>query len=112
MKRRVKKKAQQLSPCLSESTFKSQILRIAHQLGWTVYSIPDSRRATSVGFPDLVLAHHLRHKILYRELKTNKHKTTAEQEQWLATLKATGHDADVWRETDLDRIIRELTDLI
>jgi hypothetical protein len=51
------------------------------------------------GFPDLVLVG--RGGILYRELKTDKGRTSPEQVVWLRTLKSAGGNAAVWRPADL-----------
>jgi hypothetical protein len=49
--------------------------------------------------------------VLFRELKTQRGRVTAEQREWLHALLAAGQDAGVWRPEDLlsGRIQRELT---
>ena len=95
----------------TESEFKSEVIHVASTIGWDCYSVPDSGRATSSGFLDLFLAHHAAGRVLIRELKVGRNKTTAEQDRWIETLTRAGYDAGVWRETDWERICRELGDL-
>jgi len=84
-------------------------LRVAHfrpartAKGWAT---PVS--ADGAGFPDLVIVGP--NGLLFRELKTRRGRTTAEQDQWLWQLTHAGADAHVWRPTDLTdgRISAEL----
>lgn len=61
------------------------------------YHTHDSRRSPA-GFPDRVYAGP--GGVLFRELKTDTGKLTAEQQAWLVGLHAAGLDADVWRPAD------------
>ena len=93
---------------MPEDAFQRQVEKLAESLGWKVYHTHDSRRSHP-GWPDLVLGRHDR--VLFRELKTMKGRTTPDQKEWLELLNAAGHDAAVWRPVQLfDRTIeRELT---
>jgi len=57
------------------------------------------------GFPDLVLVGG---RVLYRELKSMRGRTSDAQSAWLASLRAAGADACVWRPSDWDEIVVEL----
>ena len=50
---------------------------------------------------------------MFRELKKQRGKVTADQQEWLDALTADGMDADVWRPSDLlsGRVARELAAL-
>jgi hypothetical protein len=58
-----------------------------------VYHTHDSRHSPA-GFPDLVIVVHGR--VLFRELKMDGNKPTAEQRRWLLALAQAGQDAAVW----------------
>lgn len=105
---RAEEYAQMMAAGMSEDAFQRQVERLAESLGWKVYHTHDSRRSHR-GWPDLVLGR--RGRVLFRELKTMKGRTTPDQKQWLELLNAAGHDAAVWRPVQwFDRTIeRELT---
>lgn len=85
---------------MSESALQSAVTDLARRLGWLVYSIPDSRRATAKGYPDLTLVHSKTGRVLFREMKTDSGRITPEQHLWLRLLSLQG-DAGVWRTQDL-----------
>lgn len=63
--------------------------------------------AGNTGFPDLVIA--APNGLIFRELKTERGRVSKEQQQWIDTLQASGHDAGVWRPADWpSRIIKEI----
>ena len=66
------------------------------------YHTHDSRRCIA-GFPDLVLAKAGR--LIFAELKNQKHKASDEQIRWLIALGNTGAESYLWRPEDLDAII-------
>ena len=84
---------------MREKQLQDAIVAAAQRLGWLVYHTHDSRRSQP-GFPDLVLVHPGRGRILYRELKTMTGKVTTDQQKWLDALAAAGADVGVWRPTD------------
>jgi len=84
---------------MSEATLQAQVLEAARLLGWLVYHTHDSRRSQP-GFPDLVLVHPGKRRVLYRELKTQKGRIRPQQQVWLDALAAAGQDAGVWRPAD------------
>lgn len=71
------------------------------------YHTHDSRRSAA-GFPDWTFA--TARGVMFRELKTDRGKVTADQQAWLAMLRGAGYDADVWRPADLEagRIVWQL----
>ena len=71
-----------------EAGFQRAVVELAEATGWLCYSIPDSRRASSAGFPDLVLAHQARRMLIFAELKTEKGNLRREQKIWLDALAA------------------------
>lgn len=105
----------------TERDFQSQVLDLARRLGWKVTHFHDSRRMVkrngrsflvgdrdAKGWPDLVLVHPSRGRILFRELKSETGKLTPEQTAWIDDLKACGLDAAVWRPRDLPTIMETL----
>lgn len=65
---------------VDEKDFMAEVVKRAKALGWLVYHTYSSRKSQP-GFPDLVL---LRAGVMVvAELKTEKGKTTAEQDTWL-----------------------------
>ncbi|MBG6085839.1 VRR-NUC domain-containing protein [Zhihengliuella flava] len=98
-------------PAMTERNLQSAVIKLAKFHGYEVtYHTHDSRRSQP-GFPDLVLASTRRGRLLFRELKTDKGRMTADQRQVLDVLAAVGADAGVWRPADLvsGRIQAELS---
>lgn len=71
----------------TERGFQDAVIALFRLHGWLVYHVPDSRRATSNGYPDLTMVHPT-HGLIFAELKTAKGKTTGDQDGWLADLRA------------------------
>ena len=90
---------------ISEKDFRQQIVDLARIFGWMVYFTWRSKHSPA-GFPDLVLVRGPT--CLFRELKTEKGKVTAAQEEWLTALQAAGQDAKVWRPGDWSEIEKTL----
>lgn len=86
---------------MTEAQFMANILSVARMCGWLVYHTHDSRRSEP-GFPDLVLVHTGR--CLFRELKTEKGKLTAEQQKWIGALASSGADVGVWIPSQMQEI--------
>jgi VRR-NUC domain len=89
----------------SETSFQDRVVALAKAAGWTLYHPYDSRKSAP-GWPDLVLMRG--REVLFRELKTDSGRTTAEQREWLDGLEAAGQDVEVWRPRDWDRIAQRL----
>ena len=88
-----------------EAEFQSQVRQLCTLRHLLVYHTHDSRRSDA-GFPDLTIVGS--RGVLFRELKKEDGKTSAMQDYWLARLRDAGCDADVWRPSDMPRIVREL----
>lgn len=102
---------------MTETAFLKTILAIARLYRWRCLHVRPawSRKGWrtpvqgpgSKGFPDLVLLKGKR--LLVRELKTDKGRLFAEQEEWLADLQEAGVDAGVWTPKDWKTIEEELS---
>ena len=88
-----------------EKEFQAKVISLAKQLGWLYYHTHDSRRSEP-GFPDLIL---VRERVLYRELKTEKGRLTKAQKAWGDKLTAAGADSAVWRPSDMQEIVKQLS---
>lgn len=108
---------------LTEQQFAAQIVGpsgLATILGWLAAHFRPAQTArgwrTPVsgelgkGWPDWVLVHPARHRLLVRELKTDAGRVSPEQAWVLEQLRAGGVDADIWRPVDMEsgRIEAEL----
>ena len=102
--------AAQVAADMAEATLQTRVLEIAAELRWLAYHTHDSRRSQP-GFPDLVLVSARSGRVMWRELKRQKEKPSAEQQEWLDALRAAGQDAGVWRPADLisGRVLAEFT---
>jgi hypothetical protein len=83
-----------LSPGAGEAEFQAAVMALAESRGWLVYSVPDSRRATAAGFPDLVLTR--RRVVIAAELKRDGWRPRPEQRAWLDAFAACGVPAHHW----------------
>jgi len=108
---------------VTEQDFRRQIVGpngLATMLGWLHVGFRAAQTAhgwrTPVtgelgkGWPDLVLVHVARQRLLFRELKAAGGTLGTEQAIVIAALRDAGQDADVWRPADMDsgRIAAEL----
>ena len=81
---------------VTEKEFQQTVVDFARLRGWRTYHTHDSRRSDA-GFPDLVMVRGDR--LVFAELKTEKGRLSAAQEQWREALAAMGEqvgDPDVW----------------
>lgn len=94
---------------MSERQLQELIIALAKRMGWISFHDYDSRRSTP-GFLDLVLVHPRQRRVMWRELKSEKGVTSAEQKVWISALSLVGEDVDVWRPRDWvsGRIEKEL----
>lgn len=90
---------------MSESDLQASVMDLSRRLGWIVYHIPDSRRATARGVPDLIMINEAQSRVLFAELKTTSGKLRPEQMFWLHVLKNAGVETAVWRPEDLQYVI-------
>lgn len=102
----------------SESQFQALVLELADRLGWfAVHHQPcrvGRKFMTPIqgpgaeGFPDLVLCHPIQHRLLFRELKTDRGRLSDGQVRWTKCLEAAHADVGVWKPADWARITAEL----
>lgn len=92
----------------TEADFKRTVIDRALWCKWTPYSIPDSRRASATGFPDLVLMHESG-ALLAVELKLDHTYPTRAQRRWLAAFEQYGIPAYIWRPRDWESGVIERT---
>ena len=94
---------------MTETEFRTKVVKRARELGWVVYYWYDTRMASTrkntSGFPDLILVGG---RFLIRELKTDKGKIRPEQVECMSLLADAGVDVGVWRPKDWDLIEAEL----
>jgi hypothetical protein len=96
-------------PPITEKAFMAQVVQLAKTFGWAVYHTHLSKWSES-GWPDLALAKPPR--LLLVELKSEKGKLTAGQQEWLELLGACdGVEVHVWRPSDWDEITHTLAPL-
>jgi hypothetical protein len=86
----------------TEAEFQRAVIALATASGWAVYSVPDSRRATAAGFPDLSLRRG--EVVLVAELKRRGEKPRPEQWEWLRAFGAGGVRAFFWTPDDMETI--------
>lgn len=89
---------------MTEKVWQAQVVEVARTLGWRCYHTFDSRRSQP-GFPDLVL---VRDRVVFLELKSEKGKVSAAQQDWLQALADAGAEACVARPSDFDELGRVL----
>jgi len=109
-----------LDKSMSELDFARAVVDLALSCGWKVRQEPVWRAATrkddsAKGFPDLVLVREGR--LIFAELKREKGKPSAPQEEWLTALRAHSWNCGalgrfhvaVWRPSDwlvIERLLR------
>ena len=94
-----------MSRPLAEREWQAEVVALARELGWLVHHSTDARRDVGAGFPDLVLVHPARRRVLYAELKTEHGVCTAEQGRWLAALENAGQPTFIWRPSDREYVL-------
>ena len=91
-----------------EKDFQARVIHLARINGWRVYHVPDSRRATMAGFPDLTLWHVRMQRLAFAELKRENGRLSDAQEEVLAELrevsKAIPFEIYFWKPSDWDDI--------
>lgn len=103
---------------ISEGEFLRQVTDLAELLGyeWVHFRPAQTSKGwrTPVsgtlgkGFPDLILVHRTKNRLLFRELKRDEGRLTPDQERVIATLTEAGCDVAVWMPRDFDAIAEEL----
>jgi len=89
----------------SEKAFERQIKELAHVFHWKYYHTWTSIHSPR-GFLDVVMTR--RERLIFAELKSDRGKLTAFQEQWVDALKKTGAEVYVWRPGDFSHIVEIL----
>ena len=93
-----------------ERDFQERVCFFARIAGWKVYTIPDSRRASMAGYPDLTMWHVKQGRLLFVELKREKGKLSESQKVVLSDLeKLPCVEVYVWRPSQWDEITLLLT---
>jgi len=104
-------------PKITEDAFQSQVIALARLYGWKVAHFRSVKiakangrvqymtpvQADGAGFPDLVLLHAKKERIIVAELKVGA-KVTKQQEAWLDGFKQCGMETRVWRPKDWQEI--------
>jgi len=103
-------KAAALLADVSEKKWQETVIAVAKARGYLVFHTYDSRKCTP-GFPDLVLIHPGKGRLVVAELKTVTGKVEPEQERWLKcfTMVTGRPSVYVWRPGDLDEVNEVLT---
>ena len=113
----------QAPPAISEAELQQAVIETARTLGWRVAHFRPARTkhgwvtpvaADGKGFPDLVLVHHERGRLVFAELKSDKGKTSPDQDAWLAGLERVADtvpdvvSVHVWTPADWPKAIVEI----
>ena len=90
---------------LCEKDWQRLVTDCATIYGWAWWHQPDSRR-TQAGIPDLLLIRETAQgvDVLWAELKRQKGKLTARQEEVISLLIRGGHEVHVWRPSDWPKV--------
>lgn len=90
---------------MSERTWGLRFERMCRELGWAYYHTFNSQHSAG-GYPDY---HCIRGgDEFYAELKTEKGKLTAKQENWRDLLVGAGNEWELYRPSDEDRVLERL----
>ena len=91
-----------------EKDFQLRVMHLAKLFRWQCYAIPDSRRASLAGYPDLTMWNVEQKRLIFAELKREKGKLSESQKVVLSELETLGVEVYVWRPSDFDDIIEIL----
>ena len=101
--------ADQLKSLETEREFQQRVTEFARMNGWSVYSVPDSRRATLSGYPDLTMWRTTDQRLVFAELKRERGRISPAQEIILGELRALRKaEVVVWRPSDWPEIVGTL----
>ncbi len=92
-------------PGIGEEAFQALVVDLAERFRWVAWHDNDSRR-NDAGLPDLLL---IRERVIWRELKTQKGRLSAEQAAWGELLLRCGQDWAIWRPSDWAEVVATLT---
>ena len=89
-------------PRIPEKLFQEQVRKAAILTGWRYFHAWNSMRSPE-GFPDCVLVHAAKKRLIFAELKSDNGKATQAQLDWLADCRAIpGVEAYLLRPADFD----------
>jgi hypothetical protein len=90
---------------VSERKWQDVVIGVAKTHNWMIYHTHDSRKCTP-GFPDLILVHPGKKRLVVAELKTVSGQLDAAQQLWLKafTSVTTRPQVYVWRPGDLEEV--------
>ena len=91
---------------ISEKKFQDNVIQLARTCQWKIYHPYDSRMSVGAGYPDLTL---VKNKVLFVELKRQTGRLTPRQKHWRDALLYAGAHWRLWRPSDWDEIVQELT---
>jgi hypothetical protein len=84
----MKRRQPTLADLMDEASFQDWVIMTAQKAGWRAYSIPDSRKATDRGYPDVTLMHVELGRLVWVENKTMTGRVRPDQRIWLSALSA------------------------
>ena len=94
---------------MTETDWYPKLVDLGHQFGWRVkhdrtVKTSTGRHMTALmgdpGWPDFVFSHPVRRITIFREIKGPKTTVDDDQKKWLASLRVSGLDVDIWRFPD------------
>jgi hypothetical protein len=87
-----------------EADFHEQVAHMMRLNGWSVYSVPDSRRVSLAGYPDITAWRGPR--LIFAELKREKGRTSPAQDEVLSELRQIPcAEVYLWKPSDWDSIV-------
>jgi len=92
---------------ITEKDLREQVRDLCRLFGWKMYFSWTSIHSPR-GFPDLVLVHPSKNRVIFAELKSEKGKLTEEQVEWLDALGKCGQEVYVWRPSNWEEIVSVL----
>lgn len=101
--------ADQLKSLETEREFQARVTELARINGWSVYSVPDSRRATLSGYPDLTMWRTSDRRLIFAELKRERGRISPAQEIIIGQLRALRlAEVYLWKPSDWPEIVETL----
>ena len=93
-----------------EKNFQDRVVHLARLYGWKVYHVPDSRRSSLAGYPDLTMWNVKKGRLIFAELKREKGRVSPAQDSVLDDLDSLGLQIEtyVWRPSMWEEIVRTL----
>lgn len=89
-----------------EKDFQESVCHAARLYGWKIYSVPDSRRASLAGYPDLTMWHTSKERLIFAELKREKGRVSLAQDTVLEELRQLPQvEVYVWRPSMWNEIV-------